>query len=201
MSAAIIACHDCDLLYRAQRVPPGGRARCRRCRGVLYREKKNSIERTLALTLAGSILFVVANLLPFLSFDMQGQVTQTTLTSGVVELYDQGRPGLSALVLLTAILAPALQLGLYLYLLVPIWLGRRPLGLAVVFRTVRRVQPWSMMEVFLLGILVALVKLADMADIVPGLGIWSFALLIVVLAGATAALDDRLIWKQAEVRS
>ena len=95
MSAAIIACHDCDLLYRAQRVPPGGRARCRRCRGVLYREKKNSIERTLALTLAGSILFVVANLLPFLSFDMQGQVTQTTLTSGVVELYAQGRPGLS----------------------------------------------------------------------------------------------------------
>lgn len=199
MSAAIIACHDCDLLHRAQRVPAGSRARCGRCGGVLYREKKNSIQRTLALALAGSILFVVANLLPFLSFDMQGQVIETTLTSGVLELYDQGRPGLSALVLLTAILAPAIQLTLYLYLLLPIWLGRRPVGLALVFRTLKRVQPWSMMEVFLLGILVALVKLSDMADIVPGLGIWSFALLILVLAGATASLDDRLIWKQVEV--
>lgn len=190
----LIACHDCDLLNREVPVPAGGALRCARCGAVLYRHKRDSLDRTLALAIAASVLFVVANVFPFLAFDMQGLVTHTTLITGVDQLWDQGWWELSILVFLTAIGAPALQIGLLLYVLVPLRLGRVPWDLARVFRLLRHLQPWSMMEIFLIGVLVSFVKLADMADLVPGLAIWSFGLLILVMAGATATLDPRLVW-------
>ena len=193
-----IACHDCDLVHRPPQVPPGGAAKCARCGGVLFKERVDSLDRTLALTLAGTVLFVVANVFPFLSFHMQGQATTTTLGTGVVDLWSQGFPQLAALVALTAIAAPAVQLATLLNLLLPLRLGRVPWGLAPTFRLMRRIQPWSMMEVFLLGILVSVVKLAGMAKIVPGLAIYSFAVLIIVIAAANAALDPRVIWRRAE---
>ena len=195
-TAEWIACHECDLVHRAPRVPPGGSAKCRRCGGVLFWEKRDSINRTLALTLAGLVLFAVANTFPFLSFHMQGRATHTTLATGVVDLYRQDMTSLAGLVLFTAILAPAVQIGTLLHLLIPLRLGRVPWAMAHVFRLMRRIQPWSMMEVFLLGILVSVVKLAGMADIVPGLALYSFAVLIVVLAGANASLDPRVLWRR-----
>ena len=194
----LIACHDCDLIHRVRPIPDGAVAKCIRCGAVLYRQKPDSLERTLALTFAGLILYVVANTFPFLAFDMQGQVTQTTLITGVVDLWQQGMPGLAILVLLTSIVAPGLQLFGLLYVLVPLRLGRVPGHLPQVFRFVHDLQPWGMMEVFLLGILVSVVKLAGMATIVPGLAIWSFGVLIVVLAAAAASLDPREVWKRVE---
>jgi paraquat-inducible protein A len=193
-----IACHDCDLVHRAPDLPPGAAAKCSRCEAVLYRERHDGLNRALALTVAGLVLFVVANTFPFLSFHMQGQVTETTLATGVWDLYEQGMPELAGLVLITAILAPAIHLGLLAHMLLPLQLGRRPWGLAPAFRLLRRVQPWSMMEVFLLGILVSVVKLAAMAKIVPGLAIYSFGVLILVLAAASSVLEPRMIWRRVE---
>ncbi len=194
----LIACHDCDLIHRVRPIPDGAVAKCLRCGAILYRQKRDSLDRTLALTFAGLILYVVANTFPFLAFDMQGQVTQTTLITGVVDLWQQGMPGLAILVLLTSIIAPGLQLFGLLYVLVPLRLDRVPRRLPQVFRFVHDLQPWGMMEVFLLGILVSVVKLAGMATIVPGLAIWSFGVLIVVLAAAAASLDPREVWKRVE---
>jgi paraquat-inducible protein A len=199
MPPQLIACPDCDLLYRAPASTGHGSARCQRCGAAVFGRKRNAIERTLALTIAGLILFIIANLLPFLAFEIKGSVTSTTLSSGVVELYLQGNGAIACLVLLTTILAPALQLVLLLYILVPLQLGRVPRRLVLALRALERIQPWSMMEVFLIGILVALVKLADMGVIITGLGIWSFGLLIFILAGAAACMDDRLVWQQVEV--
>lgn len=196
---SLVACHDCDLVHRVVVVPEGGVAKCQRCGSVLYRTKRNSLDRTLALAIAGMVLFVVANTFPFLAFQMKGNVTQTTLATGVRELWKQDYASLAALVTLTAIASPLAQLSLLLYVLVPIKLDRNPWQLARVFRWLRHVQPWSMMEVFMVGILVSLVKLADMATIVPGLALWSFAILIVVLAGATASLDPRIVWARVEI--
>ena len=193
-----MACHDCDLVHRTPDLPPGAAAKCSRCEAVLYHERHDGLNRALALTVAGLVLFAIANTFPFLSFHMQGQVTVTTLATGVWDLYEQGKQELAALVLLTAIAAPALQLGLLLHLLVPLQLGRRPWALAPAFRLLRRIQPWSMMEVFLLGILVSVVKLAGMAKIVPGLAIYSFAVLIIVVAAANSVLEPRMIWRRAE---
>lgn len=196
----LIACHECDLLLRIPVQPDGGVARCPRCDAVLHRSIHNSIERALALTFAGLILFVVANSFPFLAFKMQGQVTQTTLASGVMDLYKGGKWELSLLVLLTTILVPLLQLLVLVYVLLPLYLNRIPWKLGSVFRFFHSLQPWGMMEVFLIGILVAVVKLVGMAQIVPGLALWSFAMLILVLASISANLDPRLVWQQVNYR-
>ena len=195
----LIACHECDLLHRIP-VREGSRcvSRCRRCNAMLHRGVENSVDRTLALTFAGLILFIVANSFPFLAFKLQGQETQTTLISGVIGLYDEGKWEIALLVLLTTIVVPLTQLLLQLYIYLPLKFNRIPWFLAPVFRFAGSLQPWSMMEVFLIGIIVAIVKLVGMAQIVPGLALWSFALLIVTLAAAAANMDPRVVWDQVE---
>ena len=195
----LIACHECDLLHRIPRHEgPRCVSRCRRCNAALHRGVENSIDRTLALTLAGVVLFVVANSFPFLAFKLQGQETQTTLISGVVDLYNQGKWEISILVLLTTIVVPLIQLLIQLYVFLPLRVNRIPWKMATVFRFTQNLSPWSMMEVFLIGILVAIVKLVGMAQIIPGLALWSFALLIVVLAASAANLDSRVVWDRVE---
>ena len=196
----LVACHDCDLLARLPELSEGSSAYCVRCGGLLRRRRRKSIERTLALTLAASVLFTVANLFPFLSFEMRGRITETTLATGVVDLWNQGVPEIAVLVAFTAIVAPLAQLSLLLYVLLPVHLGRVPWQMPHAFRLLRRVQPWSMMEVFMVGILVAVTKLVDMAEVLPGLALWAFGGLIVVLAGALASLDPEAIWERLEVR-
>jgi paraquat-inducible protein A len=164
----------------------------------LRRRRRRSIERTLALVLGAAVLFAVANSFPFLSFDMKGQETRTTLVTGVTDLWQQGYPELSALVLLTIFLAPLLQIAILLYVLLPLHLGRVPWQMARAFRLLRRVEPWSMMEVFMIGILVAIVKLLDMARIEPGLSLWAFVLLFLMISGAVASLDPHAVWERAE---
>jgi paraquat-inducible protein A len=200
MAAAWVACHDCDLLHRLGEIPEGAAARCRRCGGLLRKRQPRSVERTLALALGAAVLFVVANSFPFLSFDMKGQETQTTLITGVRDLWQQGKPELAGLVLLTIFLAPLLQIAVLLYVLLPLHRGRVPWQMPRAFRLLRRVEPWSMMEVFMIGILVAVVKLMDMASIVPGLALWAFVLLFLLISGAVASLDPHAVWERAEER-
>ncbi len=195
-----IACHDCDLLHRLGEIPLGSVARCRRCGGVLRKRRPRSIERTLALVIGAAILFGVANAFPFLSFDMKGQEVQTTLVTGVVDLWRQGMPELAALVFLTIFLAPLLQIALLLYVLLPLHRHRVPWKMPQAFRLLRRVEPWSMMEVFMIGILVAIVKLLDMATIEAGLALWAFVLLFVLITAAVASLDPHAVWERAEGR-
>jgi paraquat-inducible protein A len=196
----LIACHECDLLQRLPKRQGKYVARCSRCNAMLHRGVENSIDRTLALTLAGVILFAVANSFPFLAFKLQGQETRTTLITGVLDLYNQGKWEIAILVLLTTIVVPLLQLLIQLYVFVPLKFDRIPWKLAAVFRFAQSLSPWSMMEVFLIGIIVAIVKLVGMAQIVPGLALWSFAALIVTLAAAAANMDSRVVWDRVEYR-
>ncbi|MGD8873866.1 MAG: paraquat-inducible protein A [Gammaproteobacteria bacterium] len=161
---------------------------------------KNSIDRTLALTLAGLILFAVANAFPLLAFKLKGQVTQATLISGVLDLYHTGKWEIAALVLLTAIVVPLFELLILLYVFVPLKLNRVPWKMASVFRMAQNLSPWSMMEVFLIGIIVAVVKLVGMATIVPGTALWAFGLLIITLAAAAANMDSQVVWERLEYR-
>ena len=192
------ACHECDLLNRLPALPPHGTACCARCQAPLLRHKPDSIERTLALTVAAAILFAVANTFPFLGLKSGWLVQQTTLATGVKLLYAQGMHGLATLVALTCLVIPALQLLLLLYLLVPLKLGRVAPHSAHLFRLLGHLQPWSMLEVFMLGILVTLVKLGHSVTLLPGVSIWAFAALIVVLAAQTLALDPHRVWELLE---
>lgn len=197
--AFLRACHECDLLHRIDLRSIARVARCRRCGAVLFRRKEDSLDRTLAFTLAGLILFAVANSFPFLEFEMQGQVTQTTLITGIRELQIQGMWQLAMVVFLTVILAPLLQLLGLVYVLLPLKGKRIPWQLPLVFRGVQALQPWAMMEVFMLGILVSVVKLGEMAIIVPGLALWSYGLLILALAGSVASFDPEVVWEKLDL--
>jgi len=194
MTKPLIACHECDLIHRVQPLPDGGAARCVRCDALLYYQKKDSLDRTLSLTIAGLVLFIVANTFPFLAMKSGGLVRETTLITGVKGLYLQGMEALALLVFLTTILVPLVQIAGMLYVLVPLKVSRVPRNLALVFRFIRSLQPWAMMEVFMIGILVSMVKLGKMAKIVPGLALFSFVVMIFVLAGSAASLDPRVVW-------
>jgi paraquat-inducible protein A len=194
----LIACHECDLLQQSRALPMGATARCPRCGAVLYRRKRNSLDRVLALTIAGLMLFTVANVYPFLTFRLEAQIQETTLITGIIELYNQGMWIVAGVVLLTSIVMPLLELTGTLYVLLPLKFNRRPWSLPLFFRMVRIFKPWGMMEVFMVGILVAFVKLSKMASIIPGMALYAFMLLIFVLAASAASLDPHIVWNRLE---
>jgi paraquat-inducible protein A len=117
---AFIACHECDVIHRIKPLQGKGVAHCIRCGAVLYKHKPNSLDRTLALAFAGLILFILANSFPFLGLKIGSQVRQTTLITGIYELYVQGMQVIAILVLLTTVLVPFIQMLCLLYILLPL---------------------------------------------------------------------------------
>jgi len=196
----LIACHECDLLQQRASLPARTRALCGRCGAVLYRDIPDSINRTISLAIAGLVLFVCANVFPFLAFEVSGQSVQATLLSGAIALNQQGMWEVAALVVFTCVAAPLAQLLLMLYLFIPLKFNRLPKHSARAFLLLREIQSWNMIEVFMVGILVALVKLTKMAIIVPGLALWSFMALIVVLTAAASAIDPELVWDKVDIK-
>ena len=198
MSASLIACHECDLLQREAPLPARGIARCARCGAVLYRDKPDGLDRTLAYSLGAAVLFVVANAFPIVGLEAQGQRTSTTLLGTVQTLYDEDMRLVAGLVFVTTFLMPALEIGALIYMLLPLKLGRVPHGLPAVFRLVHAVRPWGMVEVFMLGTLVSLAKLAHLAHVVPGVALWSFGALMFLVAAAASSFDSRALWARVE---
>ena len=197
----LIACHECGLLQRMVALPVGASAKCLQCGSGLYKAKRNSIERSLMLTVTALFLFALAVSFPFMSFKLEGREQQSDLFTGVIELYQQGLWPLAVLVGCAMILFPLLKLLGSLYVLLPIWLGNRPPNAANGFKWVEILHPWAMMEVFLLGVIVAYVKLVDMATIELGVALYSFTALIVVMVWAEASLDPREVWERLPPRS
>jgi paraquat-inducible protein A len=183
---------------RATPLPEGGTARCPRCGAVLYRRRSDGLNRTLAYALGAAALFVVANSFPIVGLEAAGNHTSTTLFGTVRTLYDQDMTSVAGLVFVTTILMPALQIGALLYMLLPLKLGRVPHGLPAVFRVMHAVRPWGMVEVFMLGTLVALTKLAALASVVPGIALWSFGALMLLIAAAAASFDSHELWTRVE---
>jgi len=166
-----------------------------RCAAFLARNPPDSLDRSLALTLTAAVLYLLANIHPLVGLEMQGRRVEVTLFEAVQILWKGGVEPVAALVFITALLFPMLELLMFLLVLVPLRLGRVSPRLATFFRLVRSVQPWGMVEVFLLGMLVSLVKLSHLATVVLGTAFWATAALIVVLTLAARAFDTRLLWQ------
>jgi paraquat-inducible protein A len=196
----LIACHACDGAYRIKPLPEGARALCARCGSLLYRNAPHSLDRSAALYLAALMLFIVANLFPFVALKYGDRFEQSVLASGAIALTQVGMPELGVLVLLTSVLFPLITLGGMVYLLVPLRIGFRPPGMALVWRIVRTLNPWSLIGVFMLGLLVSVVKLQDLATIVPGIAFYAFIALLVVAAAATASFEPSVLWPTAGPR-
>jgi len=198
MKQTLIACHECDLLHRLQPLPEKSKARCRRCGALLYVNFPKTIDRSLALAITGLVLLVIANIYPFLSLESQGTVLETTLITGTIILSQQSMAGVAILVLLTSMLLPCLLLGALVYVLWPMKMGHRLPANRRVFRLALTLRPWSMTEVFLLGILVSVFKLAKMATIIPGTALFAFLGLVFVLAAVNTFLVPITIWEKMD---
>jgi len=194
--SSVIVCHACDLVQR--RNATAMRARCARCHAELYRTNSASLDAAIALAVTAAILLLLSNLYPLVSLQMNGATRQTTLIGAALGLYAEGYGPIGALVLLTTVLIPSFQIGSLLYLLVPLRKQRRAKRQNELFRTLTRLRPWALPEVFMLGAVVALVKLSVLADVVPGIALFSYGAFMLALAGLTSTVPTEQFWHWVE---
>jgi len=192
----IIACEGCDAIYRRARLRPRDVATCPRCGTELERHSGQQRRRVLPLTVASLIMFAIANLFPIVEIEVRGLRSETTLAGAVLALTEAGMPPVALLVLATTILFPLVQLCILVWLLIPLERERRAPGFAWMVRAMQSLRPWGMIEVFLLGVLVAIVKLSSIATVVGGPALWAFMVLTVLLT-SVLAFDPRGFWEMA----
>ena len=189
-----VACLHCDLLQRRITPPLHGVALCCRCGAVLYRRPGGGLDAALACTLGAAVLFVALNALPLAELSLRGQHAGTTLFGLIAAMAGGGEIAVAMLLLLLAIVVPALHIALLLCALVPLRLGQ-PAPLARwALRTAGVLRPWAMLDVLLLGLLASIVKLSSVAALVPGGALWALAAAVVLRTGAAASLEPAELW-------
>jgi paraquat-inducible protein A len=192
-------CHHCDTLHTADPLPEGTAARCRCCGAVLYQNRPASLARATAFSATALMLMVVVHSFPFLTMDAAGIRTSLNLVTAARSLVDEGSPLLGLALVLFTIVTPLVLAGGLLYVCGPLMLGRVAPGGIFVARWMNKSEPWNMIEVFLLGVLVSLLKLGKVADVHFGIGFWAFAALMVCMAAAVAGIDRDELWDRLEV--
>src|SRR5260370_22104721 len=193
---SLIACLHCDLMQRIPELEPGASARCPRCNKELWLRRDDSINRTLALTLAAAVLYIVANSVPMLGLTIVERDASTTVIGGAEHLWDNGQRLVGVLVVFTAVIAPALQIGLMLAIVLGAMRERAPRWVGALLRHHPTTRIWSMIEVMMVGVLVALVKIADYATVIPGVALFVLWVLVFILAGMSASFDSREVWEK-----
>jgi paraquat-inducible protein A len=194
----VIVCPSCDLAHRAGLEPASERTRCARCLASLQRPENGSIDMAIALSIVALVLFLLSNAYPLVAIHSNGSTRAATLIGAALGLYRQDHTGLAALVFITTVVGPFLQIAALLYLLIPLRRKRQAPGQNTVFRLLAQVRPWTFVEVFMLGALVALVRLAAFARVVPGVALWSCALLMLTLAALTSRTSPAQFWRWVE---
>jgi paraquat-inducible protein A len=192
--ADLVACPDCDLLQRLPALQSGGSARCPRCDRELWRRRDDSLDRTLALALAAAVLWIIANAVPMLGLSAVGRRASTTVIGGAQQLWHDGQQVVAGLVLFAAVVAPALQIGLMLLILLGARRRPAPRWVGTLLRHHPTTRIWSMIEVMMIGVLVALIKIADYATVVPGVAMYALGALVFVLAAMQSGFDPRQVW-------
>jgi paraquat-inducible protein A len=190
----IVACHECGLVHRVPAIPPGTVARCARCGATLYAHHHAGLDGVLAYYAGALVLFLIANSATFMTLRLEGRADPTDLWSGAVAFWRVGMEEVAIAVLAFAIVMPGLKILSALWVLVPYRLGRRPFWARQVIRLVDLLHPWAMMEVYLLGAIVAYVKIKDLAQVEVGTALWAFAGAIMLMSAGSAALDELDLW-------
>jgi paraquat-inducible protein A len=193
-----VACTDCDLLQRIPPLPPGGKARCARCGFLLAKQPAGPRDLPLVLTLAAAIAFVLANTSPLMALSVVGRTASTTILGGAYQMWLQGEQITGALVAFCAVIAPG---GYLLFMLVLLLAARRspaPHWVAEMLRWAEHLQMWSMLEVMMLGILVALIKIAELATVEAGIGMYAVGSLVLLFPAIVVNFDARELWQRVE---
>ena len=194
---SVILCPACDLAHRSSAPPRSGRTRCARCDAILQHPQDAALDTAFALALCCMVLLFLANAYPLVAMQVNGNSRETTLLGATVGFYDQGYVTLAVLVAFTTFVGPVVQIATLLYILSPLRRGGRAPGQTVLIRLLTRVRHWSFIEVFMLGALVALVRLSKFAHVVPGTALWSSAALMLSMAALTSVTSPEQLWRWA----
>lgn len=193
------ACHFCDAVQPAPRLREGQLARCGHCGEILYQNRPRSLSRATGFAMAAIVFTFLAHSFPFLTMQAASSRTELGLLESAKALLANGDPLLAMLSMLFTVVAPTLLIAGLLYLAAPLMYGRALPGATVIARLIQRSEPWSMLEVFLLGFIVSLLKLGHLAEIEFDIGLWALVALVLCLAGAMAGMDRRELWDRLEL--
>ncbi len=163
---------------------------------MLYRHRPHMLESVLALTVAGLFLFLLTNLFPLLGLRAQGFDQELHLVGASIAFWKGDYHILASLIMLNTVVFPLFELVSLLVIVLTVKYTWKPGPAIFLFRWMRELKPWGMLEVFMLGILVAVVKLGDLATLIVGVSFWSFAGLIITMAAATSTLEPFFVWRE-----
>jgi len=194
MKVHYICCHECDEISKIPYPHKPGRYKCPNCGHTLFKYWPGMIEKIYALNLASLFLFVLTVYFPFLTFQVLGNSSEATFTTAVEYLYKDGDYVIAIVVFMTTLVIPLGRILLYLSLFGPLYHGHLPRYAPHVLKLLEAILPWGMLDVFLVGVLVSIVKLVKMGTIIPGISLWAFAILIPIMAYAQAIFDPHPIW-------
>jgi len=199
---SMIACKVCLQAYAEPALPPGMEARCVRCRARLARRSPYSMHITAAFALAALILYVPANIFPIIHMELYGAMSENTVWEGCVRLWQAQDYTIAVIVFLASMLVPFLKLLVLVCLVASrrLHVQRWKQARTRMYRFVDGIGRWAMLDVFVVAILVSLVKLQDLATIMPGKGLFAFAAMAVLTILATENFDPQLIWEGGQSR-
>jgi len=202
LAASCASCHECGMLCRLPHAGAHG-TRCARCGAPLHTRKPQSLERSTALLLAAAICYLPANLLPIMTVTSLGKVESDTIMSGVLFFLQSGDYPLAIVIFTASIFVPVAKILILSFLLVSVHRGSRwrPVERTRLYRLTEAVGRWSMVDIYVVTILVALVRLGNLATIEAGLGAVFFGAVVVLTMLAAESFDPRLIWDRSEART
>jgi len=189
-----VACHDCDLLLRSGQISEKRQARCPRCSAVLYCHKPNSVDRTLAFSLAALLFYVPANVLPMMSLSIIGNTQSSTVLMGIARLWQQGYWWMALLVFICSMVVPLIELLLLILINGALKLNINYAFLPWITKWHRAISNWAMLDVYLLGLVVAIVKSGDIGQLVIEPGFYYFVLLLLLTLSALYNYDEHSVW-------
>ena len=190
----MVACETCGLVQQVDEVPTGSAAQCARCGFHLHHRRANSRLRTLTFSLAALILYFPSNLYPIVTAEYHGIHSETTILQGIRSLFLDGQYFISGLVFCTSVLSPALKIIGLLFLSLTLDWPRWKKARTRVYQVIRIIDPWNMLEVFLLAISVSMIEMGRVATVHPGRGVFSFTAVVALTLLATLSFDPRLLW-------
>jgi paraquat-inducible protein A len=193
-----VACSECDLLQHLPELLPGSKARCSRCGNALASRPTDPLDRPLALTLAAAIAFIVAHTTPLMGLTAVGRHASTTIAGGALEMWRQGEQITAVIVAFCAGIAPGAYILFMLTVLLAVRRPPAPAWVGELLRWGHAMKPWSMNEVMILGILVALIKIAELASVEAGIAMYAVGALVVLFAAILVTVDPHEAWKRIE---
>jgi paraquat-inducible protein A len=198
-AGALLVCEHCDTVYRRRPLARGETARCARCQAVLERHHGLGIGAMLALVLTALVVFVEANVWPIVTFGLNGEQVSTTLWGIIVTMWKEDAQVVSLLAAATLFFFPLAKILALGWLLLFARTGRRAPGFRALMVALHHLQPWTMSEVFVLGVLVSIVKAHLYFDVIPDPGVFAYAALVVLIT-VFAGIDLRRLWEMVPER-